>query len=63
MCIRDRVSGVERPIVQRGFIPVPNGPGLGISLVDEVTRQHVRGPYFEPTTEWDKERSWDRLWS
>ncbi len=59
----DMVSGVERPIVQRGFIPVPNGPGLGISLVDEVTRQHVRGPYFEPTTEWDKERSWDRLWS
>jgi L-alanine-DL-glutamate epimerase-like enolase superfamily enzyme len=59
----DMVAGVEKPIVQRGFIPVPNGSGLGITLVDEVTKQHIRGPYFEPTTDWDKERSWDRLWS
>lgn len=60
----DMVEGVEKPIIQRGFIPVPKGPGLGITLNDEVVKQHVReGGYFEPTPEWDKERSHDRLWS
>jgi hypothetical protein len=29
-----------------------------------VIRQHLLEPgYFEPTPEWDKERSNDRLWS
>ena len=29
-----------------------------------VCKEHVsEGGYFEPTPEWDKERSWDRLWS
>jgi L-alanine-DL-glutamate epimerase-like enolase superfamily enzyme len=59
----DMVNGVPKPIIQRGYIPVPNGPGLGVTLNDEVTRQHVKGGYFEPTTDWDKERSHDRLWS
>ncbi len=59
----DMVQGVEKPIIQRGFIPVPQGPGLGITLNEDVVKQHVVGGYFEPTTEWDKERSHDRLWS
>jgi hypothetical protein len=40
---------------------------LGITdLNEEVIRQHIdpdRPGYFEPTDSWDKERSWDRLWS
>ncbi|MCS6953813.1 MAG: mandelate racemase/muconate lactonizing enzyme family protein [Bryobacterales bacterium] len=60
----DLVEGVEKPIVNRGFIKVPEGPGLGITLNDEVVKRHLLEPgYFEPTPEWDKERSWDRLWS
>jgi hypothetical protein len=43
---------------------VPNAPGLGITLNDEVVKQHLLEPgYFEPTPEWDKERANDRLWS
>lgn len=61
----DLVEGVEKPIANRGFIKVPEGPGLGITLNDEVVKQHLKPgtTYFGPTTEWDKERSWDRLWS
>jgi len=60
----DLVEGVEKPIVNHGFITVPDGPGLGITLNDEVMKQHLLEPgYFEPTPEWDKERSHDRLWS
>jgi L-alanine-DL-glutamate epimerase-like enolase superfamily enzyme len=61
----DLVNGVEKPIVNKGFIKVPEGPGLGISsLNEEVIRQHLQEPgYFEPTNEWDKERSNDKLWS
>ncbi|MDW8129002.1 MAG: mandelate racemase/muconate lactonizing enzyme family protein, partial [Bryobacterales bacterium] len=60
----DLVEGVEKPIVNRGFIKVPEGPGLGITLNEEVVKRHLAEPgYFEPTPEWDKERSWDRLWS
>ncbi len=61
----DMVNGPEKPIVNKGYIAVPEGPGLGItSLNDEVIKQHLLEPgYFEPTTEWDKERSNDRLWS
>jgi L-alanine-DL-glutamate epimerase-like enolase superfamily enzyme len=44
---------------------VPDGPGLGITLNEDVVRQHLMPGtgYFEPTTQWDHERSWDRLWS
>jgi L-alanine-DL-glutamate epimerase-like enolase superfamily enzyme len=59
----DMVNGVEKPIIQRGSIALPKGPGLGVTLNDEVVKQHVSDGYFEPTTEWDKERSHDRLWS
>lgn len=58
------VEGIEKPIINSGFITVPQKPGLGVTLNDEVVKQHLREPgYFEPTPEWDKERSHDRLWS
>jgi L-alanine-DL-glutamate epimerase-like enolase superfamily enzyme len=61
----DMVNGIEKPIVSQGYIAVPDGPGLGItSLNDAVIQAHLLEPgYFEPTPEWDKERSNDRLWS
>src|SRR5689334_12631894 len=60
----DLVNGVEKPIVNKGYVTVPSGPGLGITLNDEVVKQHLLEPgYFEPTPEWNNERSHDRLWS
>ncbi len=61
----DIVDGVEKPIVNRGFAAVPNGPGLGITLNEEAMKKQMREQnYFEPTPEWDpKERVNDRLWS
>ncbi|MEO7705424.1 MAG: mandelate racemase/muconate lactonizing enzyme family protein, partial [Thermoflexales bacterium] len=59
------VTGVANPIIQNGFIHVPEAPGLGIALNEDVIREHLieGGAYFAPTPEWDTERSWDRLWS
>jgi len=60
----DLVDGIEKPVVSRGFVKVPDKPGLGITLNDEVVKQHLAEPgYFEPTPQWDKERSADRQWS
>jgi L-alanine-DL-glutamate epimerase-like enolase superfamily enzyme len=60
----DLVNGVEKPIVNKGYVTVPEKPGLGITLNDAVVKQHLLEPgYFEPTPEWNKERSNDRLWS
>ena len=60
----DLVEGVEKPILSKGYIKVPETPGLGVTLNDEVMKQHLLEPgYFEPTPEWDKQRTNDRLWS
>ena len=60
----DMVEDIEKPIVSRGFIRVPDQPGLGVTLNDEVAKQHLLEPgYFEPTPQWDRLDSWDRLWS
>ena len=60
----DLVDGIEKPIVRNGFMRVPDTPGLGVTLNEDVVREHLKdGRLFEPTTEWDEERSSDRLWS
>jgi L-alanine-DL-glutamate epimerase-like enolase superfamily enzyme len=58
-------EGVKTPIVNHGWIEVPDRPGLGVTLNEEMVRQHLapNSGYFEPTPQWDQERSWDRLWS
>ena len=59
----DLVEGGEK-IVKKGFIAVPEKPGLGVTLNEAVVKQHLLEPgYFEPTPEWNRERSADRLWS
>jgi L-alanine-DL-glutamate epimerase-like enolase superfamily enzyme len=62
---QDLVEGIEKPIINKGFINVPDKPGLGITLNDEVVKQHLLPGtgFFEPTPMWDKEHSTDRLWS
>jgi L-alanine-DL-glutamate epimerase-like enolase superfamily enzyme len=60
----DLVKGPQKPIVQKGFIPVPETPGLGVELNEEFAKTKLtEGGWFEPTEEWGKPDSWDRLWS
>jgi len=59
------VEGIEKPIINRGFITVPDKPGLGVTLNDDAVKQHLKPgmQFFAPTPEWDHEKSGDRLWS
>ena len=61
----DLVKGIEKPIVKDGFVHVPDAPGLGVDLNEDVIKDHLRDgeKYFPPTPEWDKDQSWDRTWS
>ena len=63
----DLVIGMANPLIQDGFVEVPEKPGLGFDDInEEVVRAHIdpnEPGYFEPTDVWDKERSNDRLWS
>ncbi|MBT9332400.1 mandelate racemase/muconate lactonizing enzyme family protein [Paracidobacterium acidisoli] len=58
---QDLVEGIEKSIINKGFITVPEGPGLGVTLNEDVVRKHLRAGtgYFEPTTQWDSVQSWD----
>jgi L-alanine-DL-glutamate epimerase-like enolase superfamily enzyme len=62
---QDLVEGIEKPIINKGYITVPEKPGLGVTLNEDMVRKNLKPGtgYFEPTAEWDKERSWDRVWS
>ena len=58
------VDGVAKPILNKGYVRVPEGPGLGITLNEEAIKQHLQEPgYFEPTPEWNNERSGDQRYS
>ncbi len=61
----DLVEGIEKPIINKGYIAVPDKPGLGVTLNEDVVRRHLMPgtEYFAPTPQWDKERSADHLWS
>lgn len=60
-------SRLPKPLVQNGFITVPDAPGLGIEeLNDEVLKQHLHPEIpglWEPTDEWNEYWNQDRLWS
>jgi L-alanine-DL-glutamate epimerase-like enolase superfamily enzyme len=63
----DLISGLPNPLIQDGYIAVPETPGLGFADLNlEVWREFLdaRDPlFFDPTDAWDNERSDDRLWS
>ena len=63
----DMVTGINNPIFENGFIKVPEKPGIGFDeLNEEVIKEHINPQipgYFEPTDEWNKEFSNDRIWS
>jgi L-alanine-DL-glutamate epimerase-like enolase superfamily enzyme len=45
----DLVEGVPKPIIQNGFISIPEKPGLGVTLNEEVARRYAKKdePFFE----------------
>jgi L-alanine-DL-glutamate epimerase-like enolase superfamily enzyme len=45
----DLVDGLPKPLIQGGFIKVPESPGLGVTLNEEVARHYARPgePFFE----------------
>ncbi|WP_337102120.1 mandelate racemase/muconate lactonizing enzyme family protein [Paenibacillus sp. YIM B09110] len=61
------VSKLPKPLVQNGFIHVPDAPGLGIEeLNNEVIAAHLHPEIpglWLPTDEWNGYWSNDRLWS
>jgi len=61
----DLVIGLDKPLVKDGYVRVPEKPGIGVELNEEVVKEHLyKGEeLFAPTEEWDKRRSWDRQWS
>jgi L-alanine-DL-glutamate epimerase-like enolase superfamily enzyme len=63
----DLIAGLPNPLIQDGYIAVPETPGLGFSDLNlEVWREFLdpRDPlFFDPTDAWNNERSDDRLWS
>ena len=51
----DIVTGVDKPIIKDGYYTVPEKPGLGIELNEEVCKEHLLIPGFlEPTPEYDR---------
>ena len=69
------VEGISKPVIDNGYVAVPETPGLGIELNEEAVKEHLArvserrpgAPYpegfFEPTDEWDALDSHDRVWS
>ena len=61
------VEGLPVPLIQDGYIQVPEAPGLGFTdLNEELIREHLdpEDPgYFEPSEMWDSDSAHDRLWS
>ncbi len=59
------IGGKTAPIIKDGYIDVPEAPGLGFEINEEVIKEHLLPgeECFAPTPQWDTERSWDRLWS
>jgi L-alanine-DL-glutamate epimerase-like enolase superfamily enzyme len=45
----DLVEGLAKPLIQGGYIQVPEAPGLGVTLNEDVARRYARPgePFFE----------------
>lgn len=64
------VTGLPDPLLEDGYVTVPDKPGLGVDLNLEGIRENLRPPsgVFEPTDEWNTpklgfwqpDRKWDK---
>ena len=52
----DIVANIK-PIIDKGYVNLPTGPGLGITLDEDAIKKSLGGRgYFEPTPQWDLEQ-------
>lgn len=60
----DIVTGLK-PIADKGYVRVPERPGLGVDLNEEVAKTFLKkeNTWFAPTDVWNTKDSWDREWS
>ncbi len=55
------VNGLPKPLVNQGYIEVPDAPGLGIeSLNEELIAEKLHTDF---PVAWDSTESWDREWA
>lgn len=49
------VTGLADPLLEDGYVTVPDRPGLGVDLNLDGIRENLRAPsgLFEPTDEWN----------
>jgi len=60
---QELVTGVPQPVINGGYITVPDTPGLGVELNEPVVKEHLRYPgYFEPNAQWDPSRPSGGAW-
>jgi L-alanine-DL-glutamate epimerase-like enolase superfamily enzyme len=60
----DIVLGPEKPLFSKGYFNIPDKPGLGVTLNEDVCKPRLAEPgWFEPTDEWNVDRVNDRHWS
>ncbi len=67
---QDLVTGLPDPLIEEGYVSVPDKPGLGVDLNEEGIRTNLRPPsgLFEPTDAWNTpklgfwqpDRRWDK---
>ena len=66
---KDLVTGLPDPVIEDGYVRVPEKPGLGLDLNYEGIKENLRFPgLFEPTDEWNTpklgfwqpDRRWDK---
>jgi L-alanine-DL-glutamate epimerase-like enolase superfamily enzyme len=67
---QDLVTGLPDPLIEEGYVHVPDKPGLGVDLNEEGIRANLRPPsgLFEPTDAWNTpklgfwqpDRRWDK---
>ncbi|GAA4453400.1 mandelate racemase/muconate lactonizing enzyme family protein [Nibrella saemangeumensis] len=60
----DIVTGLK-PIADKGFVRVPDRPGLGVELNEEAAKKFLKKDtqWFAPTDSWNTRDSNDREWS
>jgi L-alanine-DL-glutamate epimerase-like enolase superfamily enzyme len=61
----DLVTGIPKPLVKNGYVDVPETPGIGVELNEDVVKEFIieGEKMFAPTPEWNEIRANDRLWS
>ena len=55
------VNEIDKPIINKGYITVPDSPGLGVTLNEDEVKRHLRpgSGFFEPTPMWNEKQSFD----